>query len=378
MRRDTSVHYRMGQRCHAGFGEPGIYCTIEFGESFLLVDVVLWLRPAQAGPSQVGREYQPFPPAATYETNDRLLPHLPPLLFSEREPLPERLLHESLDDIPCTIYRRQRLLRALGHLPPAPISTPSRSSPPPIPAAGADREGQFSLDIAVTHWNAQALFAADPARHEAKAKYVNKLIARSDVCLLSETHGTDAGNATWTTPPGTTAWWSAGASTGHAGVGILIKKSLLKHSSRVTRYVIWRGRALKLRLQGPHGTLDLIVVYFPTGAAVFEPDLFGVPEAHRARMRPSQPYARICAIAWLAGSRPRTRLSPSWEEISITSPPRTIAPPSPRCPIPAGVTEGRKIIFRLFCLVLTGFTNSIKENPRTLRPPLELVWTACT
>ena len=100
------------------------------------------------------------------------------------------------------------------------------------------------LDLSVVHWNAQALFASDPARHQVKAKYVNKLMGKADVCMLTETHGTNAGNGTWRTPAGTTAWWSAGASPGHAGVGIVVKDSFLKMSTEVNREVIWAGRAL--------------------------------------------------------------------------------------------------------------------------------------
>eukprot|EP00959_Pyramimonas_sp_CCMP1952_P325753 6818315-Pyramimonas_sp.AAC.1 len=45
--------------------------------------------------------------------------------------------------------------------------------------------------------------------------------------------------------------------------------------------VIWPGRSIKLKLRGPHGALDILVNYFPTGATVTELDLFGVDGAAR-------------------------------------------------------------------------------------------------
>ncbi|CAK0847085.1 unnamed protein product, partial [Prorocentrum cordatum] len=185
------------------------------------------------------------------------------------------------------------------------ISTPALKIPRTVVSTpGGSRQGQCSLDVAASLWNAQALFGTDLARHEAEASHVHKLVARSNVCLLTETHGTDAGNATWRPPTGTTAWWSAGASPGHAGVGITAKNSFLQLFSHAALLeVIWPGRAAKLKLRGPHGALDIIVSYFPAGADGTEQDLFCVAPSMHAALR-TFPALRAHLRNRLAGRGP--------------------------------------------------------------------------
>ena len=92
-----------------------------------------------------------------------------------------------------------------------------------------------------------------------------------------------AANGTWRPPPETTAWWSQGPVCGQAGVGIIVKNNFLKNFEQPPKLVyIWRGRAAKLCLRGPAGSLDLIVTYFPSGAHAQpnELDLQGIPMQH--------------------------------------------------------------------------------------------------
>ena len=95
--------------------------------------------------------------------------------------------------------------------------------------------------------------------------------------LIGEAHGTEGGNKAWRPPIGTEAWWSAGPTTAHAGVGIIIKKSFLKKFAEAPKWrVIWPGRAALLSLRGAEGALDILVGYFHTGGAVQDLDKFGV------------------------------------------------------------------------------------------------------
>ena len=136
---------------------------------------------------------------------DRLLPHLPSLVFHERELLPAANLSSDHHDVPIPFYHRQRLLRALGAIRANTILPPTCSEPTVPPDNGARRRGQFTGDYSVVTWNAQALFAVNPGRHEVKDAYIRKLMAKADIALLTETHGSEVGNSTWRGVPNTTA-----------------------------------------------------------------------------------------------------------------------------------------------------------------------------
>ncbi|CAK0812881.1 unnamed protein product, partial [Prorocentrum cordatum] len=140
-------------------------------------------------------------------------------------------------------------------------------------------------DVTVTTWNAQALFASNPQRHAVKASYVHHLMVKTDVLLVTESHGTEAGNDAWRPPSGCSAWWSQGPTAGHSGVGFVIEDEFLRNFDQPPRlHHIWRGRAAKLCLRGASGTLDLIVDYFPSGSQANPPDtdLAGIPARFRA------------------------------------------------------------------------------------------------
>ena len=59
----------------------------------------------------------------------RVLPRIPPVAFGAREVLPVNWNEAVPGDVPISVYRRQRLLRALGCLPTGVILPPALSSP---------------------------------------------------------------------------------------------------------------------------------------------------------------------------------------------------------------------------------------------------------
>ena len=75
---------------------------------------------------------------------------------------------------------------------------------------------------------------------------------------------------------GTAAWRSPGPSAARAGAGIVVNLKLLNNFTEVAWKVLWPGRAARLELAGPLGSLDLTVCYFHTGAEVQEMDRYGL------------------------------------------------------------------------------------------------------
>ena len=103
-------------------------------------------------------------------------------------------------------------------------------------------------------------------RHAAKDQYVRKLCCGRDVVALSETHGLEGEGGAWSCPFGFRAWFSPGTSR-RAGVGLLVKQSFLaQFSANPVWDEVVPGRAGILRLRGPSGALDLVMLYFPMGS----------------------------------------------------------------------------------------------------------------
>ena len=194
----------------------------------------------------------------------------------------------ALDDIPIDLYRVSRLRRALGAAPREPIAArPAvRSRPLPVPP-GVPR-GQYRGDLRVITWNARALFTvvSDGGRaRERKNRVLTRLLSRCDALMVTETHGTQGQLDAWDPPPGFAAYWSAGPTPAHAGVGIIVRRTLLEKFTSVDFRTPWTGRAAKLALRGPEGGLDLWAVYFHTGVAIGPTEMHGVPEHRRANIR---------------------------------------------------------------------------------------------
>jgi hypothetical protein len=213
--------------------------------------------------------------------DDRILPSIPPLAFGPDAVIPVNSLSPSLQDVPISIFRGLRLLRALGVLPRS-HTLPAGKFIDALPPVSGSRLGQFSGEFTATTWNAQALFCSDPAKFLSKVCYLNRLLDRSDMILISESHGTAGGNNAWRPPLGCSAWWSPGPSSNSAGVGIIIKNSFLGLFSAAPQWtIIWPGRAAMLSLRGSQGSMDIIVTYFHTGSEVTAMDKFGVlPDAY--------------------------------------------------------------------------------------------------
>ena len=221
-------------------------------------------------------------PSNSLPISSRLLPRIPPLNYGEQDVVPESLHELGLNDVPLQCYRRQRLLRATGQAPQNLVLPPARSVPAQSCTDQSRRLGQFRGDLSVITWNAQAFFAADPLKHAAKEKYLLSLLGRADVVIITEAHGTQSGNRAWRPPHGCKAWWSAGPTTGHAGVGVVAKDVFLQKFDRTPTWsVIWPGRAARLSLSGPEGSVDILAVYSHTGSQVTEHDLFGVADTVR-------------------------------------------------------------------------------------------------
>ena len=273
---------------HAGIQ----YWTKEGSQGWIL-DVVFCLRSSIGEPGQTGHaRFHPYEPSGSINSNwnsrsaytslqghlseDRLLPLLPDFGFGRHDVLPQSF-GGPLDDTPLSIYRRKRLLRALGHQPADQILPPARSVPRTPPVAPSVRTGQFRGDFNCIVWNAQAFFAVEDNRRDAKHRYLLSLLGRSDMVMITEAHGTAGAHAAWRPPRGCQAWWSPGPTTGHAGIGIVVKDSFLHNFSEKPIWnPFWPGRAGKLSLRGRAGALDLLVVYYHTGAVVTELDLYGV------------------------------------------------------------------------------------------------------
>ena len=225
--------------------------------------------------------YSLHTPAAVYSSldalGDRVLPLIPPFHFGADRVLPYTHDNGCQQDLPIPIYRRFRLLRALGELPRSRVLPGARLPPDLAVSIGVARTGQYRGDFSATVWNGQAFFCSDPAKFQSKICYTKRLLDRVDLLLICETHGTDGGNKSWRPPIGSSAWWSAGPTIGHAGVGILVKDSFLKKFVEKPKWtVIWPGRAAILSLRGPEGSLDVIVSYFHTGGQVNDLDRHGV------------------------------------------------------------------------------------------------------
>ena len=142
--------------------------------------------------------------------------------------------------------------------------------------SGCPRTGPAAFpymgDFSLTSWNAQALMATEPRRRKAKWGHCLHLLGRSDVMVLQETHSTRANTARLILPHSHRFWWSHGTQQ-TAGIAIGVATTLLNKFGQPTmgRPGEWTdivaGRAAMLRLEGPQGAFDLIVVYLHTGKA---------------------------------------------------------------------------------------------------------------
>ena len=201
----------------------------------------------------------------------------------------------------------------------------------------------------MAEWNAQAFLASEPGRNEMKRSYLLSLLARSDVLLLTDACGTEGGHLIWRPPTGCSAWWSAGASTAHAGVGIVVQDRFMARFEEPPRWsVVWPGRAAVLSLRGPEGALDIIVAYFPTGSDVNEADLCGAHVADLAE-HPSFPELRAHLRSRLARHvlPPVRALTVLGGGTSIMSSRLRIGGPRPRRNALAGGTRARRTTSRM-------------------------------
>ena len=151
-------------------------------------------------------------------------------------------------------------------------------------------------------WNATALFAVNPDRQTAKMEYLQSLLPKFDVIFLQEAHSSIGAVAAWRGVPGARYFGSHG----DHGVGLLVSERFLQlfDDDPVLQDIV-PGRVALLPLRGPHGALDLVVWYAPTGNAR------GARDDLRARVAAYlRPAAQVCTV--IAGdfnhvARPRDR-----------------------------------------------------------------------
>ena len=104
-------------------------------------------------------------------------------------------------------------------------------------------------------------------RHEAKDRYVRRLLRKRDFVGITEAHVLEGVAVAWSCPSDCRCWFSPGTQR-RAGVGLVVKLDFLKQFD-APRREDWietvPGRAAVLRLRGPAGALDLHIAYFATG-----------------------------------------------------------------------------------------------------------------
>ena len=223
------------------------------------------------------------------DSADRVLPVLPnctlrPDMFTPSLAAPSHEVER---------YQRLRIFRALGSLP-AHVTLVTgigigsgisgdgdgglgrgiqeQAHPPGIPTsnqhAGLNifelgyNNGQYTGDFSIASWNTTALFCANPAFREGRMGVVTSLLPGHDALLLQETHGTSGMLEAWARPRGYRAFFSPGATTGCACVGILLSGTFLQRfEEEPILEEIWKGRAIKVILRGRQGLLDICSVY---------------------------------------------------------------------------------------------------------------------
>jgi len=218
------------------------------------------------------------------DSADRVLPVLPNCTLRPDMFLPS----VAAPSIEVERYQRLRVFRALGSLP-AHVTLVTGSgggggglgggnqaqAHPPGNPDGSQRAGvnnlelgynlgQYTGDYSTASWNNTALFCANPAFREGRMGVVTSLLPGHDALLLQEVHGTSGMLEAWARPRGYRAFFSPGATTGCAGVGILLSETVLQRfEEEPIMEEIWKGRAIKVILRGRQGRLDVWSVLFP-------------------------------------------------------------------------------------------------------------------
>ena len=127
----------------------------------------------------------------------------------------------------------------------------------------------FTGSCCLRSWNAQALLAADPKRRRLKWTHCRGLLRGADALAIQETHGTPEGVAMSRGFPEARIWWSH-ETQAIGGIALAIRSTFLDQfwePAGESLLEVVPGRAAILRLDGPSGSIDIGVVYLPTGAA---------------------------------------------------------------------------------------------------------------
>ena len=110
--------------------------------------------------------------------------------------------------------------------------------------------------------------AHSASAQSAKQNHAWQILEGHDFIALQETHGTAGKCDAMTVPRDCTAFWSNG--TNHqAGIGLVLKRRFLREFNPIDQEKDWcelvPGRMASLYLNGPNGSLNVIVVYLDSG-----------------------------------------------------------------------------------------------------------------
>ena len=156
----------------------------------------------------------------------------------------------------------------------------------------------FTGSCCLRSWNAQALLAADPKRRRLKWTHCRGLLRGADALAIQETHGTPEGVAMSRGFPEARIWWSH-ETQAIGGIALAIRSTFLDQfwePAGESLLEVVPGRAAILRLDGPSGSIDIGVVYLPTGAAKGDRDR--IQTALAKALRPAQRALTVLVGDW--------------------------------------------------------------------------------
>ena len=134
------------------------------------------------------------------------------------------------------------------------------SKPPPEPPQQTNRLFPYIGDFSGASFNSQAYFSSNIINQNRRRRFVRGLCQQHDFVGLQETHST-AGRAGASEPfPGIRQFWSHGIRRTQ-GIALFVKESFLAEFTNIWWEEVEVGQVGALRLQGPRGALDIVVVY---------------------------------------------------------------------------------------------------------------------
>lgn len=142
---------------------------------------------------------------------------------------------------------------------PGPLGTDSYPSPL---CSSVPSLRPFTLRMRGGSWNAQALFAAKPTLEDSRFKIISCILPSVDFCVFSETHSTHcralALDARYRQE---FVWFYVHGTRSAKGLGLAVRRTFLANFSYHAWLQVHSSSVGVLRLDGPHGPLDLYACY---------------------------------------------------------------------------------------------------------------------